>query len=205
MAYDRIYSSKSHGGFFEEVDTVGQKIKYCANMTFLALGTSVIALLTLIYGFGIRNLSQNTGSRSQIEQLTFGSSGIAKLLSLVFILALLAALEEIVFRFFPVFFCLAVIHCIGHLFSYRSSWGKVLIWPKVLFLIPASIVFGYLHGNEYNILMQGVAGGIFSMVFLRCGGVSNKLIRATFWSSLTHMAFNSILIGISIAFTVLWG
>lgn len=50
----------------------------------------------------------------------------------------------------------------------------------LLISIPVSIFFGYIHGGWDHIFVQGVIGFIFSIVFIKCGGVIKRRNKPVF-------------------------
>jgi len=87
-------------------------------------------------------------------------------------------IEEVLFRFFPLTVALSV-------------WGAT--WPTVMIAFLSSIIFGWIHGNIYNVLIQGVGGLIFCFIFLKCGGFSHHHVQALFFSIAAHYLFNSLI------------
>lgn len=88
------------------------------------------------------------------------------------------AIEEILFRFFPLTVAIQI-------------WGAT--WPTVMIAFFSSILFGWIHGNIYNVLIQGVGGLIFCFIFLKCGGFDHRLVQALFFSIAAHYLFNSLI------------
>lgn len=89
----------------------------------------------------------------------------------IFSLLIKAAEEEAIYRFLPL--VLAI-----------ERWGNS---KKVLIVVSiASVVFGLRHGHAANCLLQGVAGFIFSITFLKFGGLNKKYLKAYTASVVTH-------------------
>ncbi|MCX6736470.1 MAG: CPBP family glutamic-type intramembrane protease [Candidatus Parcubacteria bacterium] len=86
-------------------------------------------------------------------------------------------MEETVFRLFPVFLAKKL----------KFSKKEILVLVAI-----SSAVFGCLHGNAYNIFFQGVSGFLFSLLFLKCGGLQEHYGKAFVSSSASHYLFNSI-------------
>lgn len=82
--------------------------------------------------------------------------------------------EELLFR--APFLYLAVRYC------------RLFLLPTVLI---SSVIFGYVHGDISNIFIQGVAGILFSVTFLKCGGMAGKFLKPT----LSGMVFHAVLNG----------
>jgi len=58
----------------------------------------------------------------------------------------------------------------------------------------ASIIFGALHGSVYNITIQGVAGFLYCLLLLKCGGLQHNPIKALVCVVTAHFLFNGILV-----------
>ena len=89
----------------------------------------------------------------------------------------LAVMEELVFRFVL-------------LGGAVQIWGAT--WPVLLVMVASSIVFGLMHGGPVNVLLQGVSGIVFCIVFLKCGGFDQNFLMALMIVAITHCIFNSI-------------
>ncbi len=89
----------------------------------------------------------------------------------------IALMEEIIFRFVLLGGAIQI-------------WGAT--WPVLLVLALSSIIFGLMHGRPVNILLQGVGGIVFCIIFLKCGGFAHHFLMATFVVALAHSIFNSI-------------
>jgi membrane protease YdiL (CAAX protease family) len=97
-------------------------------------------------------------------------------LMLPVILAFGALSEEAVFRLFPL--GLAV-----------NVWGAS--YKVIAVALISSAIFGVLHGNLYNIFYQGVGGLLYSLVFLKCGGMNRNYGKAVCCSTGAHFTFNA--------------
>jgi membrane protease YdiL (CAAX protease family) len=91
---------------------------------------------------------------------------------------LLAFMEEILFR-----------APLGILLRLKMGLGKV-----ICSMLALSIFFGYLHGGIGNIFIQGMAGVILSLVFLKCGGYNLNMPKALVTTTLMHFSFNVTLV-----------
>ena len=54
-----------------------------------------------------------------------------------------------------------------------------------------STVFGLLHGGILNILVQGVSGLLYSVLFLKCGGYQGRIGKPILCSTAVHFLFNA--------------
>lgn len=86
----------------------------------------------------------------------------------LFLVPMCALLEEIIFRWAPMvlFFTGLGILAKKGLFG-DEKMKKIEKYGVATVVIISSIIFGFVHGNAFNILLQGVGGVIFSMFYLR--------------------------------------
>lgn len=63
----------------------------------------------------------------------------------------------------------------------------------LLMAVFLSVVFGYVHGGASFILIQGVSGFLYSILFLKCGGLKTKILKPLTASTTLHFLFNSTL------------
>jgi membrane protease YdiL (CAAX protease family) len=57
-----------------------------------------------------------------------------------------------------------------------------------------SSVFGYLHGDFKNILIQGMMGFVLSILFFKLGGIQKNYVNALFFTTLSHYLYNVFII-----------
>ena len=67
----------------------------------------------------------------------------------------------------------------------------------IIALFTSSAIFGWSHGNFSlerlpEVLHKGVPGLILGLVFLKCGGMNDKLVKPLICCSLVHFASNFI-------------
>jgi len=67
-------------------------------------------------------------------------------------------LEEIIFRWIPMLIVVSLS---------KRYFPQYKLRAMVISLVMLSFIFGYLHGNMYNILLQGVSGLFISAFYLR--------------------------------------
>ena len=60
----------------------------------------------------------------------------------------------------------------------------------ILTIVASSLVFGYLHDSFFNIAVQGGAGLLFSLLFLKCGGMQGRYLKALAYTSIVHTYVN---------------
>lgn len=101
------------------------------------------------------------------------------------VIPILAFLEELCFRLPLALFTAARVH-------------PVTILAVAIGL---SAIFGYAHGGWWQIPLQGTSGFIFCVVFLKCGGLQKKYVKALFSSSSVHLLSNWI----ALALMGIWG
>ncbi len=102
---------------------------------------------------------------------------IALIIALALHFFLSALWEELFFRVPLVF-----------LFTIHRNNPKVFI----VFLVIFSAIFGLCHGSAYHIILQGFHGLIFSLVFIKTGGLNLGLstLRAWFIAAAVHAGYN---------------
>ena len=100
-----------------------------------------------------------------------------------FMLIGLAFFEEILFRF-P----------LSLIIEYDRSIAEVLTAALVL-----SVIFGVIHGSVHHIFIQGVGGFIYSILFLKSGGLQKDYPKAVAVTTVIHFMFNAILVVFAIA------
>ena len=98
-------------------------------------------------------------------------------------LFLAALFEELIFRLLPLLVGIAILH--GYDIEEKSSY-----YPRLILMFSAAIIFGYAHGSWVNIFLQGFAGLVFSLVWLKCGGLQKRWVKATLCSTLAHALYN---------------
>lgn len=121
--------------------------------------------------------------------------------SSLFLVPMCAFIEEMMFRWAPMilfFTGLAILAKKGQI--EENKMKKIEKYGVATVVIVSSIIFGFVHGNIFNILLQGVSGVIFSMFYLRTlyrrkeAGKSNKLQTMPVLSStLYHTVSNAVL------------
>jgi len=88
--------------------------------------------------------------------------------------------EELLFRVLPLGFG-----------RFITKDPRVLLW---MIVIPTSILFGFVHGSVWNILIQGVGGMILCIVYLMCGGYQGKILKPFFMTSAIHCVYDTIIV-----------
>lgn len=132
--------------FFEKLAKMNTIVFYCVVLLVEILWKT--AVLEVFHSYGITEFSQNTTSFDYMK-------------SHFFLIPVFALFEEIAFRWGPMMWFFGFLRLKGKISSKVEKYGIIII------VLTTSIIFGYLHGNVYNILLQGVGGMLIFMVFLR--------------------------------------
>ncbi len=72
--------------------------------------------------------------------------------------------------------------------AFQSTPTRLLISTLTI-----SALFGFVHGTVFNIAIQGISGIIFSILFLKGGGLQGKFWRGIALSGAVHALGNGIL------------
>lgn len=95
--------------------------------------------------------------------------------------------------FLPGLFCLALIE--EFLFRFLPSVclldRKSSDFDLLFFILLTSWAFGMMHGGKDHLIFQGVAGLLFSIVFLKCGGMKEKYFLGLLASTVVHTCVNA--------------
>lgn len=105
----------------------------------------------------------------------------------------------------PYFLSLLVLGAAWEEMVFRVPLVLVVRNPTLLtitFVLLSVVAFGWVHGSFWRVLSQGVAGGIFGLFFLKCGGMNDRWCKAWASSTLLHLTSNLILTGVIIV--ILW-
>lgn len=117
---------------------------------------------------------------------------------------LLPFAEEILCRWLPFLFIISVFAIIKFGLKKRNrsllAVKRVEVVAILVFVVLTSIIYGYLHGSAYNILIQGILGVILSMYYLRAyyrrvlaGKKCYIQIIPLFASTMYHIVNNSLI------------
>ena len=132
-------------------------IKY-GNMAFLAIFAGFLALNLFLY-FIFEELILPEFSEEMFEE-----NLSTALLFLLRILVINPISEEGVFRLIPINIASRI-------------WGREnkIVWTVIII---SSIIFGLIHGSWRNIFLQGSAGIVFSIAFLKGGYISSAVAHS---------------------------
>ena len=153
--------------WMEEGVTLRQLPKFIIGSALVSIIVSIIGLI-IITRIGL-DISSGVAKMTQLTTMAFLTKWVVAFF-----------LEEMLFRaplYVPIYF----------------GWTNILI-PCVIIL---SGIFGWLHGGIGNIFIQGLAGLVFSIVFLKCGGMQREFWKGLFSSTATHTASNALIIILS--------
>ena len=91
-----------------------------------------------------------------------------------------AFIEEVLFRLIPLYTAVKI-------FSKKSY---LILGVAII----SSVIFGVLHGSPWNILIQGEGGLLYSLLYLKSGGLQGNHNKAISASTFLHASFNIIAI-----------
>ncbi len=77
-----------------------------------------------------------------------------------------------------------------------KGWKITWVLASALVL---SVIFGAIHGGITHIFIQGVGGFMYSILFLKCGGLQQRYRQALAVTTATHFLFDVVTIGIEVA------
>ena len=86
----------------------------------------------------------------------------------LFLVPFCAYIEEVMFRWIPMLvlsFILMWMYRSGRL--NKERFFVVEKYAILILTIVSSVVFGWVHGNVFNVLIQGVSGTVFMLLYLR--------------------------------------
>ena len=107
-------------------------------------------------------------------------------------LGLHAFIEELLFRWSPIFLLIILS-------------GRKPVPLLLLASLASSVYFGFAHGLNWHCLyLQGVAGFIFSLVFIKCSSPNSRRIfllnnKAILVTTIIHALYNLTLVSFGIA------
>lgn len=148
-----------------------------------------IVFIGIILYFSGAKFSQNVASSSE-----FTNS--------LLLIPFTAVAEEMMFRWAPL-----LLLTFGLTYAYRTGrlskdqFFHIEKYCLLTIVVLSSIVFGWVHGTVFNVLLQGVSGIIFCIIYLRCFFIERDLGVRDRWqivplveSSLYHSMANAFLI-----------
>ena len=159
---------------------------YLMALGFHFVWTLFVGIVLYISG---AQFSQNVASTSEFTNT-------------LFLIPMCAVAEEMLFRWLPF---LVLFSSIGFAVKYIKIGGtkkaSIEKYGILTVVIVSSVIFGYVHGNLFNVLLQGVSGVIFCAFYLRtlfkrrnAGKKMKWQVRPLLSSSIYHTLCNSLLI-----------
>lgn len=145
---------------FNKIDKFFDKIKRM-NVVKLFLLTWIIHLTWFVVVGFILFLSGAEFSQHVASSNEFTNSFL--------LIPFTAIAEEVLFRWGPM---VVLVFSLTFFFRNRRLTKEQFFNLERYFLlvlvILSSIIFGWVHGNIFNVLLQGVSGVIFYIIYLRC-------------------------------------
>lgn len=143
------------------------------------LSIIIIATLTLIVKISYTIALLLTLQAININMPEYEPIGFSLLNTGTWVIVALAVFsEEYIFRYFP----LSIVTAVA-----KSNTHALLVTGVV-----SSVIFGWLHGGVLNILMQGMGGFFYCILYLKCGGLQDNHKKALATTSSVHFLFNTI-------------
>lgn len=152
-----------------------------------SVGTMVVVAFLGSILRGILGLQ--SGQKNSISQVMKIANKIGELKAVEVVLLLavlgvvlfiLAAIEEAIFRLPLALFV---------------RFGEPVVIPCILL---SSLLFGYVHDGEGSVLVQGAAGVVLCVVFLRASDFGRRKWRGFVIATTVHAAFNLLLFSVPI-------
>ena len=116
----------------------------------------------------------------------------------LFLIPCCAIAEEMLFRWGPFLLLFTIL---GVIAKFVTISEKTKLYAILSVVAVSSVIFGYVHGNVFNILIQGVSGVVFCMFYFRtliknkeAGKKDKYQLRPLMSSSCYHTFVNSVLI-----------
>jgi len=150
--------------FWLEKEAIGRSVFYytAGSILFLLIWTPCILALLAVSGVDPSSVPDHT------EKVARGSFGIAIITVLM---------EETAFRIVPLWLAVK---------NRFSTIGLIVL------SVMNSAVFGYIHGSVYNLLLSGVGGFVFCLLFLKCGGIRSHFFPACTAPIVSHLFYDAI-------------
>jgi membrane protease YdiL (CAAX protease family) len=135
-------------------------------------------IVSLIYVFCVTVVYALTGQLESMESTTGYDSEI---FTWTFPLLVVGGviLEEIIFRF--------------PLSLFATRWGATRNILGLALLL--SLVFGWVHGSWHHVLLQGVVGFWWCLIYLKSGGLHDRYWKALLVTITAHTIYNTLIIG----------
>ena len=178
------------GSFLQTIDKFFERIKKMSFIKALFIAWGLYIVWTLFMG-GILMLCGAKFSQNVTPTEMFKNSFL--------LLPFAAFAEEVLFRWMPMLVLNFVLMRLYHQDHLTKDRFFAMERYCLLFIVIVScVVFGWVHGNVYNILLQGVTGLFIFVIYLRCffierdKGINDRmqivpLAEATLFHSMANM------------------
>ena len=133
---------------------------------------TVLLIAFLLYSSIFLNILQALGISMPHGQLLNPQSHWNEYVIMHFLFVSL--IEDFAFRFVPLVIAVRL----------KRTWVLYSI------IIISSMTFGFIHGNLLNIMYQGVAGIVLSIIFLKSGGMNKKTFKPFLICIISHTSYN---------------
>lgn len=172
--------------FFDKIIAMNTVKLYCVTLVFHFLWSFVVAAILYLSGV---EFSQHVASSSD-------------LVNSFLLVPMCALVEEGLFRWGPMVLFFWSLNCLSKLLKMGDESRSMLEkYGIAIIVLVSSVIFGCVHGNVFNILLQGVGGLIFFMFYLRTlykermeGKIDKYQLRPLASSTIYHTLSNSLLI-----------
>ena len=146
--------------FFERAERFFERIKRMNVVKFFLLAWVIHFSWTLVVGITLAlcgaKFSQHVAASSE-----FTNSFL--------LIPFTALAEEMLFRWGPMVVLVFVLtYCYRNRRLTKERYFYVEKYCLLCLTLISSIIFGWVHGNVFNVLLQGVSGIIFYTIYLRC-------------------------------------
>lgn len=117
------------------------------------------------------------GVLDQVEEMEPIGVEIASVGFLVTIL-LISVYEELLFRIIPLWLA----------FKFAFTPGGLIMVALI-----TAIGFGYIHGGPHNILIQGIGGFFYAILFIKYASGGKRIFEASIVVIVAHTIFNGLI------------
>lgn len=153
--------------FFERVERFFDRIKRMNVVKFFLLTWVIHFSWTLVVGMTLA-LCGATFSQHVASNGEFTNSFL--------LVPVTAFAEEVLFRWGPMIVLVFVLtYCYRSGRLTRERFFEVEKYCLLVLTLISSVIFGWVHGNVFNVLLQGVSGIVFCIIYLRCYFIERDL------------------------------
>lgn len=84
------------------------------------------------------------------------------------------------------------------MFRFPLAFFRKLPFPVVMAMVAVlSVVFGRVHGSWLNVPIQGVIGVMFSLLFLKLGGLNGSKGKALLLMTAIHFVYDAMALSVN--------